>query len=215
MHIMNLLLLDDHPIFRLGARQLIAQRWPAATLCEAGTLGEALALVRQQPFDIAAVDLNLPDSTGIEVVSRLRRVAPDMKILVLSFNTEVAYARRALELGASGYLAKNRAAEELVSALERIAAGGRYITAALAEQLADLLAGVRREMPHEGLSAQEYRVMIQLAEGGRVGDIATAMNLSPKTISTYRSRILEKLRLTSNAELALYCADHHLIGDRA
>lgn len=215
MHTMNFLLLDDHPIFRLGARQLISQRWPAAALSDAGTLAEALVLVRQQAFEIAVVDLNLPDSTGIEVVSKLHRVAPDTKILVLSFNTEVTYARRALELGAAGYLAKNRAAEELVTALERIAAGGRYITASLAEQLADLLSGVRQEVPHEGLSAQEYRVMIQLAEGGRVGDIAAAMNLSSKTISTYRSRILEKLRLTSNAELALYCADHHLIGARA
>lgn len=208
---MNLLLLDDHPIFRLGARQLIAQHWPAALLCEAGTLAEALALVRRQAFQIAVVDLNLPDSTGIEVVSALRRAVPEVKILVLSFNTEVTYARRVLELGASGYLAKNRAAEELVTAVERIAAGGRYITAALAEQLADLLTGARRELPHEGLSAQEYRVMIQLAEGGRVGDIAAAMNLSPKTVSTYRSRILEKLRLASNAELALYCAEHNLI----
>jgi DNA-binding NarL/FixJ family response regulator len=130
---MKLLLVEDHPIFRFGVRQLIAQRWPDAVIEEAGTLADALAAARKTTFDLAVVDLNLPDSEGIEVVSQLHRVVAGLRILVLSLNAEAAYAQRALQTGASGYLAKDRAADELIAAIERIAAGGRYITASLAE----------------------------------------------------------------------------------
>jgi DNA-binding NarL/FixJ family response regulator len=208
---MRLLLVEDHPIFRFGVRQLIAQRWPDAVIEEAGTLADALARVSRSAFDLVLADLNLPDSDGIEVVSQLHRAVPSMKILVLSLNAEAVYAQRALQTGASGYLAKDRAADELIAAVERVAAGGRYITASLAEQLVELISGERRADPHTELSAQEYRVLIHLAEGRRIADIATAMHLSPKTISTYRSRILEKLALASNAELARYCQLHHLL----
>jgi two-component system invasion response regulator UvrY len=208
---MKLLLVEDHPIFRLGVRQLILGRWPDAVIDEAGTLAEALAAVRAGPHELALVDLNLPDSDGLEVVTQLRRAAPALRLLVLSLNAETAYAQRALQLGASGYLAKDRAAAELIVAIERIVAGGRYITASLAEQLADLMSGQRAAEAHAGLSAQEYRVMIQLAEGRRIADIAAVMHLSPKTVSTYRGRILEKLGLGSNAELARYCQSHRLI----
>lgn len=209
---MNLLLVEDHPIFRFGVRQLIAQRWPDAAIAETGTLAQTLQAVRQQRFDLALLDLNLPDSEGLEIVSHLQRSAPGTRLLVLSLNAEVAYARRALQLGAAGYLAKDRAADELIAAIERILAGGRYITATLAEQLADeMVSGSRPVLPHETLSAQEYRVMLQLAGGAKVGDIAIGMHLSPKTISTYRSRIFDKLQVASNAELARYCLSHHLI----
>lgn len=212
---MKLLLLEDHPIFRFGVRQLIAQRWPDALIEETGTLANALNTVRKTSFDLALVDLNLPDSEGIEVVSQLHRAVPGLRLLVLSLNAEAAYAQRALKTGASGYLAKDRAADELIAAIERITAGGRYITASLAEQLADLISGERRSSPHDELSVQEYRVMIQLAEGQRIADIATAMHLSPKTVSTYRSRILEKLALASNADLARYCLTHSLLDPAA
>jgi two-component system, NarL family, invasion response regulator UvrY len=211
---MNVLLLEDHPIFRFGVRQLVAQHWPDAAISEAGTLAEALALARRIDFHIALVDLNLPDSEGLEVVTQLHRLAPRLRLLVLSLNAEAAYARRALQMGAAGYLAKDRAAGELIAALDRIAAGGRYISMDLAEQLADLATGEARDTSHTALSDQEYRVMIQLAEGGRVGDIAARMHLSPKTVSTYRSRILDKLGLDSNAELARYCVAHGLIDTR-
>lgn len=208
---MKLLLLEDHPIFRFGVRQLIQNRWPDAAIDEAGTLAEALSAVRAKSFELALVDLNLPDSDGLEVLAQLRRAAPGLRLLVLSLNAETAYARRALQMGASGYLAKDRAAAELIAAIERIVAGGRYITASLAEQLADLMSGQRTAEAHAALSSQEHRVMIQLAEGRRIADIAAAMHLSPKTVSTYRSRILEKLALSSNAELARYCLVHRLI----
>lgn len=212
---MNILLVEDHPIFRFGVRQLIQQRWPQAACGEASTLAAALTAVRQQAWALAIVDLNLPDAEGIEAVSQLRRAAPAVPLLVLSLNGEAAYAQRVLQQGASGYLAKDRASEELVSAVERVAAGGRYITASLAEHLADLVTGLSKALPHEDLSVQEYRVLLQLAAGRRVADIADGMHLSPKTVSTYRSRVLEKLGLNSNAELARYCLAHGLDCDRA
>jgi DNA-binding NarL/FixJ family response regulator len=210
---MNILLLEDHPIFRLGVRQLLGRRWPEASIAETGALAEAVAAVRRQRIDLAVVDLNLPDATGHEAIAQLLRTAPGLRVLVVSLNAEADYARRALQMGAAGYLAKDRAPEEMVAALERIAAGGRYISASLAEHLADLVTGRRVGGAHEELSVQEYRVMIQLAEGERLTGIAERMHLSPKTVSTYRSRILEKLGLDSNAELTRYCIAHKLIGD--
>jgi DNA-binding NarL/FixJ family response regulator len=209
MRAMNILLVEDHPIFRFGVRQLLQQRWPDAVFGEAGSLAEALAAARRHPWDVAVVDLNLPDAEGVEVVSQLRRVA-GLRLLVLSLNAEAAYAQRVLQLGASGYLAKDRAAEELVAAVSRIAAGGRYVSATLAEHLAGLAAGEGKAAGHEALSAQEYRVLLLLAAGRRTGDIAAAMHLSPKTVSTYRTRILEKLGLQSNADLVRYCLAHGL-----
>lgn len=212
---MNLLLVEDHPIFRFGVRQLVQPRWPTATIREAGTLGEAMAAVGDLSFELAVVDLNLPDTSGIEALSQILRAAPTTKVLVLSLNSEAAYAQRSLQMGAAGYLAKDHAAKELVTALERILAGGRYISPTLAEQLADQISGARKAVLHEQLSIQEYRILLQLAKGERVGDIAASMHLSPKTVSTYRSRLLEKLLLTSNIELTHYCLNQGLIDSMA
>lgn len=207
---MHLLLLEDHPILRFGVRQLILQRWPEMRCSEAASLADGLALVRREAVDLAVVDLNLPDAQGVETVSQLLRAAPTLRLLVLSFNAEEAYAQRVLGLGAAGYLPKDRTSEELLLALERIQAGGRYISARQAEHFADLLAGRSSAQPHDGLTDQEYRVMLQLAAGARVSDIAQAMHLSPKTVSTYRTRVLEKVGASSNAELARYCMRHGL-----
>ncbi len=211
---MNILLVEDHPIFRFGVRQVIRQRWPDAVVGEAGNMAEALAAARGGPWQVAVADLHLPDAAGVEIVSRLLRAAPAMHVLVLSLNAEAAYAQRVLQMGAAGYLSKDKAAGELAAALERVMGGGRYISAALAEQMANRMAGQGRTYPHDGLSTQEYRVMLQLALGRRVGDIAASMNLSPKTVSTYRGRILEKLDIASNAELARYCVGHGLLDGR-
>ena len=208
---MNLLLVEDHPIFRLGVRHLLQLHWPTATIHEAGTLGQALAAVCDVSFDLALLDLSLPDTSGIEALSQLLRVAPATKVLVLSLNPEAAYAQRSLQMGAAGYLSKDRAASELLAAMERILAGGRYISQALAEQLADRVGGMRKAFPHEELSAQEYRVLVQLAQGRGVGAIAASMLLSPKTVSTYRARVLGKLALRSNVELTHYCQRQSLI----
>lgn len=211
---MRILLVEDHPIFRLGARQLISQRWPDAIVGEASDLRAAVAAARDGGWSVAVVDLNLPDARGIEAVSRILRADRALRVLVLSLNDEAGYASRVLQLGAAGYLAKDRASEELLAAIERIVAGGRYISPALAEQLAERLVVAKPALAHETLSAQEYRVMLQLAVGSKVGEIAEAMHLSPKTVSTYRGRVLEKLDVAGNVELARYCAAHGLIEDR-
>jgi two-component system, NarL family, invasion response regulator UvrY len=212
---MNILLLEDHPIFRFGVRQLMLNRWPRASVREAGTLAEGLARLRQDAADVAIVDLNLPDCAGLEVLAQLLRCAPGTHLIVLSMNDEALYAQRALQIGALGYLPKDRASEELVLAVERVYAGGRYITSTLAEQLAEMASGARGLHPHEALSAQEYRVMITVAQGQRISDIALSLNISPKTVSTYRARILDKLHLATNADLTRYCLAHKLIDGEA
>jgi two-component system invasion response regulator UvrY len=207
---MRILLVEDHPIFRFGVRELVRKRWPDAECGEAGSMAEAIRLAQEGGWTAAVVDLNLPDADGVEAVSRLMRAAPGVPVLVLSLKAEAAYAQHVLQLGAAGYLTKDRAAEELVAALERIGEGGRYISASLAERLADLVTGRGTRATHEELSSREYRVLLLLAAGKRVSDIADSMHLSPKTVSTYRSRIMEKLALGSNAELARYCLEHGL-----
>lgn len=202
------LLLEDHPIVQLGLRQLIAARWPQAQVDTASTLAEAQGLVASTHYDIAIVDLNLPDASGLDSVSLLRRQAPTSRLLVLSLNDEAAYAQRVLQLGAAGYLSKDRAPTELIQAIERISAGGRYLTASQAEHIAELVLGQASAAPHESLSMQEYRVLIYLSEGKRLTEIGELMHLSPKTVTTYRARVLEKLRATTNRELIQYCLDH-------
>lgn len=212
-HPMKILLLEDHPIVRLGVRQLISRRWPDADVVEASTLAAALQTLRDGEPDAAVVDLNLPDTDGLESVIRLRRAAPRLRILVLSLNDELAYATRAMQLGAAGYLNKDRAADELTIALERVMAGGRYITDLVADHLASLMTGEAHKAPHEELSPQEYRVLLLLAEGRRLTEIGETMRLSPKTVTTYRTRILDKLGVENNSDLVRYCLQHDLLSD--
>lgn len=209
---MKFLLIEDHPIFRVGVQALLQQRWPDAQCVECGSLQEALQSLREPPAaTLALLDLNLPDAGGVEGVARLLRAAPGLPVLVLSLNAERAFAERVLQLGAAGYLPKDQAAADLVRAIERILQGGRYLSADLAEHLMQRVGGHAHSLPHQTLSEQEYRVLLLLARGERVADIASAMHLSPKTISTYRGRVLEKLGLGSNAELARYCLEHQLL----
>lgn len=208
----RILLVDDHPIVRAGVAQLIRDRWQGAELAEAGSLGEALKLLEGAAWNAVVLDISLPDAQGLEGLARLRRKAPDTPVLVLSMHAETAYAARALQGGAAGYLTKDRAGAELMTALDRVLAGGRYVTASLAETLAGLLTRQAVDRPaHETLSVQEHRVLLLLAGGKSVGEVAQTMHLSVKTVSTYRSRILDKLHLRNNAELTRYCLAHGLI----
>ena len=207
---MNILLVEDHPIFRFGVRHLVLQRWPDAKVGEAHSMESALGALHARAWDIAVVDLNLPDAQGVESVVRIRRAAPAMPMLVLSLHDEAAYATQVLRLGAQGYLTKEHATDELISAIERLEKGERYISSSMAEHMAQSMLDDNALAAHERLGKQEYRVMLQIAAGLRISDIAEAMHLSPKTISTYRTRIFEKLGLTSNVELAHYCVTHHL-----
>ena len=205
---MKFLVVEDHPIFRFGVRHLIRERWRDADIAEASSLAQALQQAHGGGCDLAILDLNLPDSQGMESVSRLRRAVPAMPMLVLSLHEEVAYARQAIQLGAQGYMAKENAPDELIAAIQTILGGGRYLSQSLAQSLAFSAIGEEAKPALESLGSQEYRVLLQLIEGARVSDIAATMNLSPKTVSTYRSRIFEKLGVSSNVELARYYRLH-------
>lgn len=211
---MRFLIVEDHPIMRLGERQLIARGWPDAEIVEAATLADGLTAARGAPTDAIVLDLALPDASGTDGVTAMLRAAPTTPILVLSFNAESAYAARLLQLGAAGYLPKDRAGEELVEALQRLVQGKRYVTASMADHLVDLIGGrASHALPHQALSEQEYRVMLAIAAGRPPAQTAATMGVSVKTIGTYRTRLFNKLKVHSNVEIAKYCLQHGLTGD--
>ncbi|GAB6196582.1 response regulator [Lysobacter xanthus] len=211
---MKLLMIEDHPVMRFGVRQLVQQQWPTCEFVEAPTLQAGVEHARHAAWDLILLDLSLPDSNGIEGLVRLRRVVPSIPVLVLSMHNESAYAARALQSGASGYVTKEHATTELLTAIDRVVRGGRYLTPSLAERLVGLLAGERAPtLPHEALSTQEYRVLLLIASGKAAGEIAETMHLSVKTVGTYRARIIEKTGLSSTAEMARYCVQHGLLVD--
>jgi len=208
---MKCLIVDDHPIMRLGIRQLISGKWPNAEVAEAESVGKAVAKFTEVKPDVVVLDLSLPDVSGTEGVAKMLRVAKDVPILVLSLNAESVYAARVLQMGAVGYLPKDLAAEELVTAIERILAGKRYVTASMADRLLDILGGKQMDqLPHEQLSPQEYRVMLLLAAGKGANEIGEAMHVSAKTVSTYTARILQKTGWKNKIEMTKYCVQHGL-----
>lgn len=208
---MRFLIVDDHPILRLGVRQLIASAWPQALIDEASTLEAAVAAFTEHPADLIVLDLALPDAAGVEGPARMLRVAPGVPILVLSLRAESAFAARLMQMGVAGYLPKERTGDELVLAMRRLLDGGRHVTPELADRLLELLDGKSPDqLPHERLSAQEYRVMQLIAAGRGASDIAATMNLSVKTVSSYRARILAKAGWANNTELTKYCVQHGL-----
>lgn len=203
---MRFLVADDHPIMRIGIRQLVQSAWPDCEIDEAETMEQACQLAQRRPPDVVVLDLVMPDVAGTEGVARMMRVVKQVPILVLSFNAESAYAARLLQMGVAGYLPKDRAAEELVAALRRVSAGGRYVTPSMADHLVDLLGGrTTMTSPHELLSTQEHRVMLLMAAGKTPAEMSKMMNLSVKTIGTYRARIFEKTGWKNNVELTKYC----------
>lgn len=210
-HYTSILIVEDHPIVQMGLTQLIAAHWPQAQVDCAGTMEQTQKCLEQSTYDIALLDLHLPDASGLESLNALQRQAPGLPVLVLSMSAEGVYAQRAFQLGAAGYLSKDRAPSELITAMEHIARTGRYITASEAHRMVDFLTGNSLGLPHESLSAQEYRVLVLLAQGRRIKEIGDAMHLSPKTITTYRARILDKLGAANNADLVQYCLKHALV----
>ncbi len=208
---MRLLIVDDHPIMRFGVGQLLHKAWPDAVLDEAQTLEEGVAKFNANTPNVVILDLSLPDASGTESATRMLRVAKGTPILVLSLNAESAYAARLLQMGVSGYLPKDRAGDELVTAVERLLDGRRYVTAAMADRLLGLLDGKSpSELPHDLLAPQEHRVMLLIASGKSPAQIAELMHLSVKTVGTYRARIFEKTGWKNNTELTKYCMQHGL-----
>ncbi|MFO0707074.1 MAG: response regulator transcription factor [Nitrospira sp.] len=207
----RILVADDHPIVRQGLCKILQDAFAPVTIGEAETGQSVLEQVRGRAWDIVVLDVNLPDKNGLEVLKEIKVARPGQAVLMISFLGMEQYAVRALKAGASGYLAKDTAIDEIVAALKKIFQGGRYVSAALAEHLADGLGSKQVEYAHERLSDREYEVLRLLASGKTVSDIAESLCLSVKTISTYRSRLLEKLQLTTTAELIRYALDHKLV----
>jgi DNA-binding NarL/FixJ family response regulator len=205
----RILIADDHGMVRQGLQRILAAEFPGALFGEAGTVAETLAFLDRESWNLLLLDIFMPGGGGLEVLRRAASTYPRLRVLVLSSAPEEQMASRALRAGASGYLAKQATAEELVAAVHKILAGGRYISQKLAEHLAASFARPS-ESPHEGLSDREFQVLQLLIAGQSLKQIAAGLSLSPKTVSTFHSRILTKLHLQNNVELIHYALDHRL-----
>jgi two-component system, NarL family, invasion response regulator UvrY len=205
----RILIADDHAIVRAGLKQLVAENPNLIVAAEAKTGPEALNLVRNNSFDVVLLDISMPGRGGLEVLSEIKKEFPRLPVLILSMHPEEQYAIRALKGGASGYITKDSAPEELVTAILKVAQGGKYITKSLAEQFLYLLEADETP-PHASLSDREFQVFRLIASGKTATEIAKELSLSVKTISTYRTRILEKLHLKNNAQLIHYAAQNGL-----
>lgn len=201
---------DDHAVVRRGVMQILAEAPDMVAAGEASTGRETLQAVREQDYDVLVLDIAMPETNGLEVLNQVRTLKPDLRVLILSMYPERQYALRALKAGAAGYLTKESAPDELIAAIRKVASGGKYVTQSLAESLAAALGSELGKEPHETLSAREYQVMRLLAAGKTVTAIATELSLSAKTVSTYRTRILEKLDLRNSAEIIRYAFEHGL-----
>ena len=208
----RILIADDHPSVRRGVKQILADAFPQADIGEASTAFETLEQANKQPWSLIVLDLTMPGRSGLETLQELKATHPDMPVLVLSMHPEDQFAVRAVRAGAAGYLTKESVAEEMVLAAKKILEGGRYIRPSVAELLAvQLQEGSANLPPHSSLSDREFQVMTLMAKGKTVTAIADDLCLSVKSISTYRARILEKLKLHTTADLIRYAIEHHLV----
>jgi len=207
----SILVADDHTVVRRGLRQVIADECEGAMVEEASTGQGVLDAVHRQDWSVVILDINLPDKNGLDVLKELKALRPHLPVLVLSHHTEAQYAARAYKAGAAGYLTKESASEELAMAIRKVRAGGRYVSASFAEQMAGHLTGEVDTLLHHALSDREHSVLCHIARGKAVSQIADELALSVKTVSTYRARLLEKLQLTNNAELMRYALDQRLV----
>jgi DNA-binding NarL/FixJ family response regulator len=208
---MRVLIADDHAVFRRGLKETIAEAFPKVTFGEAKTAQETVSLVRRQEWEIVILDISMPGLSGLDILDDVRRLRPKLPVLFLSMHPEEQYARRALKSGAAGYLTKDSIPEELKDAVRRILAGGRYVSATLAEKLAFDLRGGADTPVHELLSSREFQVLRMIASGKTVKQIADEISLSVKTVSTYRARILEKAGMKTTAELIRYAIQAQLV----
>jgi two-component system, NarL family, invasion response regulator UvrY len=206
----HVLIADDHALLRRGVREILEEGGANIQISEASSAAETLKAILHANYDIALLDIAFPDGNGLDVLKEIHSHRPQMHILFLSMYPEAQYAQRALHLGASGYLAKNSAPDELMNAIQKVMAGGKYITPSLAEQLADEIGPDFEKPAHEKLSDREFRVLTALGAGKSISEIASELSLSPKTVSTYRSRLLEKLRLKTTADIVRYVLENKL-----
>ena len=204
-------IVDDHAMVRAGLRQFFSDQSDFSVVAEATNGREALDIVRKGDVDVILMDLSMPDSGGVDALVAIRARAPDLPVLILSGFPEEHYATTLLRQGASGYLNKDCDPEEVVRAIRTVARGRKYITAGVAERLADTLTGDGDKLPHEQLSERELQVFLRLAKGETIGQLAVGLSLSVKTVSTYRTRIMEKMQLSSNSDLTYYALKNGLI----
>lgn len=209
----RVLLADDHAIVRAGLKEILADTGDIEVAGEATNGQEVLARVSAQDFDVAVLDMSMPGRNGIELIKLVKLEKPKLRILILSMHSEAQYAVRALKAGASGYLNKDSAADELVAAIRRIAAGGAYVTPETAERLALGAAPRAEAAAHTLLSDREFQVFRMIARGASVSAIARELSLSVKTISTHKTRIMEKMGLANQAELIRYALEHQLLDE--
>jgi DNA-binding NarL/FixJ family response regulator len=206
----RVLVADDHAIVRQGLKLILSEEFDSLILGEACNGRELLQLVEKDAWDIVVLDITLSDRNGLDILKDLKLQRPKLPVLILSMHSEDQFAVRSLKAGASGYMTKENVPEELVKAIKKVLAGGRYVSATLAEKLAFELDAQARP-PHETLSDREYQVLRMIASGRTVTEIAEELVLSVKTVSTYRTRVLEKLRMKNNAELTHYAIKNSLV----
>jgi two-component system, NarL family, invasion response regulator UvrY len=209
--VIKVLVADDHAVVRRGLRQILTETSDILVGGEASTAGEVRQLVRDQRWDVIVLDVNMPGGSGLDLLGELRRQVPGVRILVLTVYPEDQYAVRAIRAGAAGFLTKESAPERLIEAVRKIASGGRYVSAELAETLASLVAGEADGPPHSRLTDREFEVFKMLASGRTVSQAATDLGLSVKTVSTHRLRILKKMQMATNAELTHYAVKNGVV----
>jgi two-component system invasion response regulator UvrY len=208
--VIRIVIADDHPVVRQGIRQIVGAAGDMLVADEATDGRELLQRARSTPHDLVLLDLSMPATDGLDVLKQLKRERPKVPVVILTMSPEEQFAIRALKAGAAGYLTKEGAPSELVGAIRKAVAGGRYLSARVAEKLADHLVGNVEGTLHDGLSDREYQVMRMIAAGKPTRHIAEELALSVKTVSTYRARIFEKMRMRSPAELAAYVVRNQL-----
>ena len=207
----RILVADDHSVVREGIKQILAGQEGMTVEDEAGSGQEVLCKMTQKEYDLILLDISMPGRSGLEVLEEIKAIQPKLPVLILSMHPEEQYAVRTLRAGAAGYLTKASAPQELIYAIQKVSRGGKYVTLSLAEKLAFELDARAEKPAHERLSNREYQIMLMLANGQSVREVAEELCLSAKTVSTYRTRILEKMDMKKNAELTLYAVKNSLI----
>lgn len=207
----NILIADDHSVVREGLKQIISGNTDMTVLAEAGNGNEAIEKIRKNPISVAILDISMPGKNGLDTVKEIKVIRPDLPVLILSMYPEEQYALRFFRAGASGYLTKKSAPEELVNAIRTVSKGKKYVSPSLAEKLVGELDITTEKPLHSSLSDREFQVLCLIASGKTSGEIAEELFLSVKTVSTYRARILEKLRLKNTAELINYAIQNQLV----
>jgi DNA-binding NarL/FixJ family response regulator len=208
---MRILIADDHPIFRAGLKEILAKDADVESIGEADNGHKALELARKQRWDVVVLDITMPGKDGLEVLQELRRERPKLPVLVLSAHPEDQLALRLLKAGAAGYLTKDKAPKVLLSAIRKVLGGGKYVSESLAEKAVFQLASETSESSHETLSDREFQVMRMIASGKTIKEIGKELFLSVRTVSTYRTRVLEKMNMKTNAELIRYALQNKLV----